>query len=77
MTIKKVNLEKIKRLRKAKGLSFNQMAEKLGYESQNGYYYLETGRNKFSAEALAMVATIFNVPIEDLFFEDKVTKMAN
>lgn len=76
MIIKKVNLKKIKLLRKKNKLSLQEMSEKLGYESQNGYYYLETGRNKFSAEAIAKVADIFQVPIESLFFEDKVAKMA-
>lgn len=74
--VKKVDLEKIKNLRKQLDLSVEEMSNLLGYESLNGYYYLETGRSKFSAEALAKVADIFNVPIGTLFFEDEVAKMA-
>lgn len=75
--IKKVDLEKIKNLRKKANLSLNEMAILLGYESINGYYYLETGRGKFPAETLAKVATIFNENVDNLFFEIKVTEMAN
>jgi transcriptional regulator with XRE-family HTH domain len=72
---KKVDLLKIKQLRKNLNLSLEDMAKKLGYESPNGYYYLEIGRSKFSAEALAKVADIYHVSIEDLFFEKKVARM--
>lgn len=68
--IKKVDLCKIKKLRKQFELSLDEMAKLLGYESANGYYYLEIGRGKFPAETLAKVADIFNVPINDLFFEE-------
>ncbi|MEK3747909.1 helix-turn-helix transcriptional regulator [Paenibacillus sp. FSL E2-8871] len=71
--MKRVDLEKIKSLRKCIGLSLEEMASILGYESLNGYYYLEVGRGKFSAEALAKVADTFHVPLEQLFFEDEVT----
>ncbi|KZS47762.1 transcriptional regulator [Paenibacillus glucanolyticus] len=54
--MKKVNLEKIKTLRKLKGLSLEEMSQLLGYESPNGYYYLEVGRGRFPAETLARVA---------------------
>lgn len=74
--MKKVNLKKIKELRKEAGLSLEYMAKLLGYESLNGYYYLEIGRGKFAAEALAKVADEFKVPIEELFFVDKVTDLA-
>lgn len=77
MTVKKVDLEKIKKLRINAGLTLEEMSKKLGYESANGYYYLEKGRGTFSAEKLAMVADILGVDIRSLFFEDKVANMAN
>lgn len=64
-------------LRKEKGISLEQMARKLGYESQNGYYYLEIGRGKISAEMLAQIAQILQVDINDLFFEKKLAKMVS
>ncbi|WP_136604624.1 helix-turn-helix transcriptional regulator [Paenibacillus dokdonensis] len=73
--MKKVNLKKIKELRKKAGLSLEYMGKLLGYESPNGYYYLEIGRGKFTAEALAKVADEFKVPIEELFFVEGVAEM--
>jgi transcriptional regulator with XRE-family HTH domain len=73
----KVDIEKIKDTRKKANLSVERMSELLGYDSPNGYYYLETGRIKFPAEKLALVSKILEVPIEQLFFEDKIAKTAN
>lgn len=74
--MKKVDLDRIKELRKKNRISIDEMSRRLGYESQNGYYYLEIGRNKFSAETLAMVAGILGVNINTLFFTENVTKSA-
>ncbi|MCV9886273.1 helix-turn-helix transcriptional regulator [Metabacillus halosaccharovorans] len=76
MKNRKVDLLKIKKLRKQFELSLEDMAKLLGYESVNGYYYLEVGRGKFPAETLARVADIFKVPINELFFEEVITEMA-
>ncbi|WP_100538146.1 helix-turn-helix transcriptional regulator [Paenibacillus sp. GM2FR] len=75
--MKKVDLVKIKAHRKANDLSLDDMSKLLGYESPNGYYYLETGRGKFTAEALAKVADKLGVSIEELFFVEEITEMAN
>ncbi|HEX7064761.1 MAG TPA: helix-turn-helix transcriptional regulator [Bacillales bacterium] len=69
MVVKKVDVEKIKYLRKREHLTLEKMAKRLGYDSPNGYYYLERGRSKFTAETLAAVAEIFDVPIRELFIE--------
>lgn len=73
---KKVDINKIKELRKTAHISLEEMALRLGYESPNGYYYLEKGRGKFPAETLARVADILDVPIADLFFENHIAKTA-
>ncbi|MEC2713322.1 helix-turn-helix transcriptional regulator [Bacillus cereus] len=75
-TIKRVDLDKIKRIRKEMGFSIEVLSDNLGYKSINGYYYLEKGRNKFSAEALARVADTLGVPISDPFFDEYITDLA-
>ncbi|CAM3034168.1 helix-turn-helix transcriptional regulator [Sporolactobacillus spathodeae] len=70
-----LNLKRLKKLRKAK-MTLSEMSAKLGFKSQNGYYYLETGRNKISAEILAKVADILEVPIQN-FFDDMPLKNEN
>ena len=73
-SLRKVDLGKIKELRKKEDISLDEMSRKLGYESQNGYYYLEIGRGKFTAEMLAKVADILSVNINSLFFTQNVAK---
>lgn len=65
-----VDLKKLKKIRK-KHMSLEQMSNRLGYRSPNGYYYLETGRSKITAETLAKVASILGVPIQDFFTEEE------
>lgn len=71
MNRRKVDLVKIKRLRKSAGITLDEMARRLGYGSPNGYYYLEKGRSKFHAETLAAVADILDVSLEELFCEQQ------
>ncbi|MFD2617923.1 helix-turn-helix domain-containing protein [Terrilactibacillus laevilacticus] len=63
-----VNLEKLKKIRKSK-MTLKEISTSLGYQSPNGYYYLESGRSKFTADTLAQVSIILNVPLIDLFCE--------
>lgn len=76
LIIKKVDLNKIKSLRKKLKISIEEMSRRLGYSSPNGYYYLEIGRSKFTAETLALVAQILGTTIDELFFEERVTELA-
>lgn len=70
VAIRKVNLKKIKDLRKEQQITLEEMSKILGYDSPNGYHYIEKGRSKFSAEALAQVADVLKVRIDSLFFEN-------
>ncbi|HET7628150.1 MAG TPA: helix-turn-helix transcriptional regulator [Bacillales bacterium] len=66
---KKVDLKKIKQLRLKEELTLADIAYAIGYDSPNGYYYLERGRSQFTAEKLAEIADLFGVPIDELFVE--------
>lgn len=61
-----VDLIKLKKLRESR-MSLQDMASRIGYQSANGYYYLECGRSKISAETLAKVATVLDISIQELF----------
>ncbi|HET7657879.1 MAG TPA: helix-turn-helix transcriptional regulator [Bacillales bacterium] len=71
MVRKRVDIDKIKRMRKSSRITLEEMAKHLGYKSPNGYYYLERGRSKFTAETLAEVADILGAPMEDLFLDTR------
>jgi transcriptional regulator with XRE-family HTH domain len=66
----KVDLQKIKRIRKCKKLTYSDMAAALGYKSPNGYFYLESGRCQISAEQLAIISTKLEVDLQELYIMD-------
>lgn len=74
MTDLKIDLSKIKKLRKLKKISQENMAIKLGYKSPTGYSYLESGRCAITAEQLPIIANELGVSIEDLFLSYFPTK---
>ncbi|MEN2984321.1 MAG: helix-turn-helix transcriptional regulator [Dictyoglomaceae bacterium] len=66
-----VNLQKIRELRKKKGVTQRQMANLLGYKSDIAYLYLEKGIRKLKADCLIRIAKILEVDINELIQEDK------
>lgn len=67
----KINLKKIKELRKAKNLTQKDMAQLLGYKSAVGYWHIENGDRKMKAETLAKIAKILDASIEEFYLEEK------
>jgi len=66
----KVNLEKIRHLRKSNKLSQEEMAEKLGLNTKYPYHRKEMGYQSFTAEELQHIAQIFGRPMEYFFVQD-------
>ena len=71
---KVVNIELIKSVRLKKGISTEQMAKKMGYKGGNAYFRKENGDRKFSVEDIMKVSMILEIPIQDIFFENKITE---
>lgn len=69
----KVDLAKMRMLRRRKGISQREMARTLGYKSAVGYHYLETGRCAIQAEQLFCIAERLGVPIGELFLQPSCT----
>jgi len=64
--------QKIKTLRKLKGFSQEQMAEKLNMP-QNSYSRIETGNVKLDIERLQQISNVFEMSIEDVLnFNDNL-----
>ena len=72
-----IDLVKIKKLRKGKKISLEEMAIYLGYKTATGYYYAESGRCKFKPTHIPMLAEKLEVAMNDLFLSDGFAKMAN
>jgi len=67
-----LNLGKLKELRKAKGLTQEQMAKLLGYKDKSGYCQLENGNIKMTLEKAIKISKILGVDIKEIFFETHV-----
>jgi transcriptional regulator with XRE-family HTH domain len=65
--MQKIDLEIIKTLRKKKGLSQGELANRLGYKTSIGYHYLESGRCQIKADQLVVLANALGVEVRDLF----------
>lgn len=74
--MKKVNLEKIKELRKQHKLSQGDMAELIGLNTLYPYHRREAGNQEFSAEEIHAIAVYFNKKVE-YFFEHGIAKSAS
>lgn len=61
----------LKELRLAKGLSQEQMAEKLGYASKSGYSMLELGKINITLKQAKTISDVLETPIEGIIFPKK------
>lgn len=60
--------QRIRKIRKAYGLSQEELAEKIGISTTH-MSHIETGNTKLSLSVLVSIATILEVQTDDLLFE--------
>lgn len=58
----------LKRLRLKKQITLKQMSCYLGYVSPNAYSRKEKGERKFTLEEARKISEVFDLSIEDIFF---------
>lgn len=61
-----VNLDKIKQLRIQRGMTLAYVSAELGFATQQGYYYKESGRIELTAVELGKLAVLYGVSADDL-----------
>lgn len=69
-----VNIDLIRSTRIKRGISMEEMSGLLGYEAPNTYFRKEKGDRKFNVEDIAKVSAVLRIPVQNLFFENKVTE---
>jgi len=74
--MKKLNLNLIYKKRKDKQITLQEMAEIMGLKNASTYMKYEKGEYSFRAEHLPVLAKTLNCEIQDLFFEDRLAKLA-
>ncbi len=67
-----MNLEKLKNLRRSKGITQAEMAKKLGYKGKSSYCMLENGQIRMPLDTAQKIAEILDVDVKNLFFEKQV-----
>ncbi|RAK19145.1 helix-turn-helix protein [Anoxybacillus vitaminiphilus] len=66
----KVNLAQVRKLRKDKGLSQEDVAKMLGFNTVYPYHRKESGQQSFTAEELMKLAQMYKVSYENFFIFD-------
>ena len=66
----RVNLNLLKQLRQQSGLTIAEVSTHLGFKSQQGYFYKETGVRNLSAGELGTLAMLYGVSSDDLLEPD-------
>ncbi|TNJ64031.1 helix-turn-helix transcriptional regulator [Paenibacillus hemerocallicola] len=59
--------DRLRKARRAKGLTQDEMAKLLGYQSKSGYSMIETGRNRPPLPVALHIAKIVGQEVEQLF----------
>jgi putative transcriptional regulator len=59
--------DRLRKARRAKGLTQEEMAKLLGYQSKSGYSMIETGRNRPPLPIALHIAKIVGQEVEQLF----------
>ncbi|KMO87206.1 XRE family transcriptional regulator [Megasphaera cerevisiae DSM 20462] len=65
--------ERLKDLRRKKGLTCEQMAELMGLETKGGYNKKELGQTKFTLAEAKKVSDILGYTIENIFYANEVS----
>lgn len=72
-----VDLAKIKSRRKEMRINQQEMAEVLGFKNASTYCKYENGAYKFDAEHIPVIAKKLKFRVNDIFFDQRISKIAN
>jgi transcriptional regulator with XRE-family HTH domain len=62
--------EKLRALRKQRGLTMNELAPELGFTSQSYLSEIETGKKKPSIDLIIRIARYFDVSLDQLMLDE-------
>ncbi len=66
---------KLRERRNISNVSAEEMAKLLGLKTKGAYYKKENGFVKITLDEASIIANYFNCTIEEVFFENKVSKI--
>lgn len=65
--------ENLRKIRHKKNINAKEIAGKLGLKTEGAYYKKETGNVPFTLEEGKIIADIFKMPIEEIFFTNELS----
>lgn len=68
---------KMRKIRKAKGISQTHLSKALGYKYCSGYANIEMGRNRLTLDQAKVIAKELGVPIDELLDDEKADFLAS
>ena len=65
--------EKLREIRKQKGVSAKDISEKIGLKTEGAYYKKEAGNVPFTLEEGKIISDMVGLPIEEIFFTNELS----
>ena len=65
--------ERLRPIRKAQGLTCEDMAKALGLATKSAYSKKELGHTKFSLDDAKKISDLLGKSVDEIFFEDEVS----
>lgn len=65
--------DKLRKIRQKSNIKAKELAEKLGLKTEGAYYKKETGSVPFTLTEGKIIADVFNLPIEEIFFKNELS----
>lgn len=60
----------LRKIRIEKGIKARELAEKIGLKTEAAYYKKETELVPFTLEESKIIANVFKLPVEEIFFKN-------
>lgn len=65
--------EKLRKMRKEKGIKVKDICKALNLETESAYYKKETGCVPFTLDEGKIIADLFSEPMESIFYENELS----
>ena len=65
--------EELRKIRQQKNIKAKEIADKIGLKTEGAFYKKETGIVPFTLEECKIISEMLGLPIEKIFFKDKLS----
>lgn len=65
--------ERLRKIRQEKNIKAREIAERIGLKTEGAYYKKETGSVPFTLTEGKVIADMFEMPMEEIFFTNELS----